>query len=92
VYRIGSGPLDALQWSARATSEPVTVGDVRSHGCRDLCVLARPEISVHQARPMGRFSPPAADETRSGQSQDWLKFKNPNAVAVKREAEEEWNR
>jgi hypothetical protein len=40
---------------------------------------------------MGRFSPPAADETRSGQSQDWLlKFKNPNAVAVKREAEEEW--
>jgi hypothetical protein len=41
---------------------------------------------------MGRFSPPAADETRSGQSQDWLKFKNPNAVAVKREAEEEWSR
>ena len=27
---------------------------------------------------------------RSGQSSDWLKFKNPDATAVKREAEEEW--
>jgi bifunctional non-homologous end joining protein LigD len=27
---------------------------------------------------------------RSGRSRDWLKFKNPNAPAVKREAEEEW--
>jgi bifunctional non-homologous end joining protein LigD len=26
----------------------------------------------------------------SGQSRDWLKFKNPNAPAVKREAEEDW--
>ena len=27
---------------------------------------------------------------RSGRSPDWLKFKNPAAPAVKREAEEEW--
>ena len=27
---------------------------------------------------------------RSGRSKDWLKFKNPEATAVKREAEEEW--
>ena len=27
---------------------------------------------------------------RSGRSADWLKFKNPDAPAVKREAEEEW--
>jgi bifunctional non-homologous end joining protein LigD len=27
---------------------------------------------------------------RSGRSRDWLKFKNPNAPAVKREAEEDW--
>ena len=27
---------------------------------------------------------------RSGRSSDWLKFKNPNAPAVKREAEEDW--
>jgi bifunctional non-homologous end joining protein LigD len=29
---------------------------------------------------------------RSGPSRDWLKFKNPNAPAVKREAEEDWGR
>jgi ATP-dependent DNA ligase len=27
---------------------------------------------------------------RSGHSRDWLKFKNPEAPVVKREAEEEW--
>ena len=27
---------------------------------------------------------------RSGRTNDWLKFKNPDAPAVKREAEEEW--
>jgi bifunctional non-homologous end joining protein LigD len=29
---------------------------------------------------------------RSGRSPDWLKFKNPSAPAVKREAEEDWGR
>ena len=29
---------------------------------------------------------------RSGRSPDWLKMKNSNAPAVKREAEEEWGR
>jgi bifunctional non-homologous end joining protein LigD len=29
---------------------------------------------------------------RSGRSRDWLKMKNPNAPAVKREAEEDWSR
>jgi bifunctional non-homologous end joining protein LigD len=29
---------------------------------------------------------------RSGRSTDWLKFKNPAAPAVKREAEEDWGR
>jgi bifunctional non-homologous end joining protein LigD len=29
---------------------------------------------------------------RSGRSPDWLKFKNPQAPAVKREAEEDWGR
>jgi bifunctional non-homologous end joining protein LigD len=29
---------------------------------------------------------------RSGPSPDWLKFKNPAAPAVKREAEEDWGR
>jgi hypothetical protein len=29
---------------------------------------------------------------RSGRSPDWLKFKNPDAPAVKREAEEDWGK
>jgi bifunctional non-homologous end joining protein LigD len=29
---------------------------------------------------------------RSGRTKDWLKFKNPDAPAVKREAEEDWRR
>ena len=29
---------------------------------------------------------------RSGRSPDWLKFKNPEAPAVSREAEEDWGR
>jgi bifunctional non-homologous end joining protein LigD len=29
---------------------------------------------------------------RSGRSPDWLKFKNPQAPAVKREAEEDWGK
>ena len=29
---------------------------------------------------------------RSGRSPEWLKFKNPEAPAVKREAKEEWGR
>ena len=29
---------------------------------------------------------------RSGRSPDWLKFKNPQAPAVQREAEEDWGR
>ena len=29
---------------------------------------------------------------RSGRSPDWLKMKNPDAAAVKREAEEDWAR
>jgi bifunctional non-homologous end joining protein LigD len=29
---------------------------------------------------------------RSGRTSDWLKFKNPNAPAVRREAEEDWGK
>jgi hypothetical protein len=29
---------------------------------------------------------------RSGRSKDWLKFKNPEAPAVRREAEEDWGK
>jgi hypothetical protein len=54
------------------------------------------------ARPSGsRLSPCHSSECvserkdspyRSGRSPDWLKMKNPDAPAVKREAEEDWGR
>jgi ATP-dependent DNA ligase len=42
----------------------------------------------HQAIVSKRLGSPY----RSGQTKDWLKFKNPEAQAVRREAEEEWGR
>jgi bifunctional non-homologous end joining protein LigD len=39
----------------------------------------------------GIVSKRLASRYRSGRSPDWLKFKNPDAPAVKREAEEEWD-
>jgi hypothetical protein len=37
-----------------------------------------------------RSTSPDGSRYRSGRSPDWLKFKNPDAPAVKREAEEDW--
>jgi hypothetical protein len=44
-------------------------------------------------RALSSFSTTAmGSRYRSGRSPDWLKFKNPAAPAVKREAEEDWGR
>src|SRR5262245_26983840 len=61
--------------------------------------------SVHKRRPTAVCSPMPCkmglegivskrlgSRYRSGRSPDWLKMKNPNAPAVKREAEEDWSR
>src|SRR2546423_11043787 len=40
----------------------------------------------------GIVSKRKASSYRSGRSPDWLKMKNPEALAVKREAEEDWGR
>jgi hypothetical protein len=50
----------------------------------------------HANRPPRRF-PDAVNETyrfglSRGSNADWLKFKNPEAPAVKREAEEDWGK
>jgi bifunctional non-homologous end joining protein LigD len=45
-----------------------------------------------QARPRRLVSKRKDSAYRSGRSPDWLKMKNANAPAVKREAEEEWGR
>ena len=38
----------------------------------------------------GIVSKRLGSQYRSGRSKDWLKFKNPDAPAVKREGEEDW--
>jgi ATP-dependent DNA ligase len=45
-----------------------------------------------QDGPKGIVSKRLGSRYRSGRSPDWLKFKNPAAPAVKREAEEEWSK
>jgi bifunctional non-homologous end joining protein LigD len=40
----------------------------------------------------GIVSKPLGSPYRSGRTRDWVKMKNPNAPAVKREAEEDWGR
>jgi ATP-dependent DNA ligase len=52
-------------------------------GWRQNCQLLRFECIVSKRKD----SP-----YRSGRSPDWLKMKNPDAPAVKREAEEDWGR
>ena len=48
-------------------------------------------IGVHSGLAWGA-SKRLGSRYRSGRTKDWLKFKNPDAPAVKREAEEEWGR
>ena len=53
------------------------------------------DIVFHHACKMGLegiVSKRLGSTYRSGRSPDWLKFKNPEASAVKREAEGEWGR
>jgi ATP-dependent DNA ligase len=50
------------------------------------------EITTFENSPEGTVSKRKHPRYRSGRSRDWLKVKNPNAPAVKREAEEDWGR
>ena len=58
--------------------------------------LAHPgDIVFRHARKMGLegiVSKRLDSPYRSGRTRDWLKFKNPAAPAVKREAEEDWGK
>ena len=51
--------------------------------------------AAHPSRLPEKLGPPGSKRLgshyRSGRSPDWLKFKNPDAPAVKREAEEDWD-
>jgi hypothetical protein len=46
----------------------------------------------HDRRLEGIVSKRLGSRYRSGRSPDWLELKNPEAPAVKREAEEDWGR
>ena len=46
---------------------------------------------VHPCK-LGYEGPVSKQLGVSGRTKDWLKFKNPAAPAVKREAEEDWGR
>src|SRR5262245_6627868 len=81
------------------------LGGTRSLGssrCRPLLAHHVPAYSTFrlrpalpprlQARPRGIVFTRKASPYRSGRPPDWLKMKNPDAPAVKREAKEEWHR
>ena len=53
-----------------------------------------PTVFAHACKmgPEGIVSKRKDSAYRSGRSPDWLKMKNPEASAVKREAEEDWGR
>jgi hypothetical protein len=49
-------------------------------------------IDLRQSHIEGIVSKRKHSAYRSGRSPDWLKMKNPEASAVKREAEEDWGK
>ena len=53
-----------------------------------------PTVFAHACKPglEGIVSKRKDSAYRSGRSPDWLKKKNPDALAVTREAEEDWGR
>jgi ATP-dependent DNA ligase len=53
-----------------------------------------PAVVAHACKPGPEGTMPKWKDSRysSGRSPHWIKSKNPNAPAVKREAEEDWGR
>jgi hypothetical protein len=49
-------------------------------------------LTKEAATSLRRFLHEGGSPYRSGRYKDWLKFKNPDAPAVKREAEEDWGK
>ena len=64
----------------RKARHPVRLNEHLKHGCGQTC-----EMGLE-----GIVSKRLGSHSRSGRSPDWLKFKNPDAPAVKREADEDW--
>jgi ATP-dependent DNA ligase len=67
------------------------------HSTRSLAKWAEERAKRQSIRPCklgleGIVSKRKASTYRSGRSSDWLKMKNSDAPAVKREAEEDWGK
>jgi hypothetical protein len=62
---------------------------IETGGKRQLAGTAETRLAVLPRRFPAKYE---AKKHRSGRSPDWLKMKNPNAPAVRREAEEDWAR
>jgi hypothetical protein len=81
---IGKDPTD-LQFSVRSSGKPPIGFAALSDG---------PTVFAHACKLglEGIVSKWKDSAYRSGRSPDWLKMKNSDAPAVKREAEEDWGR
>jgi hypothetical protein len=76
-------------WRAGRRRSPACFGDV----CPDEHLAHPGDVVFQHACQMGLegiVSKRLGLRYISGRSRDWLKFKNPEAPAVKREAEEDW--
>jgi hypothetical protein len=94
---IAASAIDKRLDIARTWTTPVKVPP---------CWRAAPALNEHLEHPAGDVvfchackmglegivSKRLGSRYRSGRSPDWLKFKNPEAPAVTREAEEDWGR
>jgi hypothetical protein len=106
AYACGFNAFDLLELDgADMRREPIEVRKATlasilrksRHGVRLNEQLEHPEAEVvfrHACKTglEGIVSKRLGSRYRSGRSPDWLKFKNPHAPAVKREAEEDWGR
>jgi hypothetical protein len=93
-----SAPSDA-RWSERRSARLALASVLRKS--RPACAwtstwsIPKPQLYSRTLAKMGLegiVSKRLGSRYRSGRSPDWLKFKNPEAPAVKREAEEDWGR
>jgi hypothetical protein len=86
--------LQLLQFDGRlihSTLVTPSAGPTQVHHPALLPQLAR-DCGLTVFRCEGIVSKRLGSRYRSGRSLDWLKFKNPAAPAVRREAEEDWGR
>jgi hypothetical protein len=84
VDPVGAGYVDSLSRpGGNATGRRLLrLAPETLQPCADASLCKMGLEGIVSKRPGSRY--------RSGRSPDWLKFKNPEAPAVKREAEEDW--